>query len=62
MKGFIYMSKKISISDYYETKMKKYKDKIIFDRKKELIELKKRIEFLEKELQGMGVYDFDLHN
>lgn len=57
------MKKSNSNSDFYwSMTMLDHKDKLIFERKKERYDLKKRIKYLEMELQGMGVSDFELDN
>lgn len=48
--------------EFKEKQLQQYKDKLIFERKKEIHDLKKRIKYLEMELQGMGVSDFELDN
>jgi hypothetical protein len=47
---------------FYWSMMADHKEKLILERKKELHELKKRIKYLEQELQGMGIRDFELPN
>lgn len=42
--------------------MQQHKENIIFDRKNELYQLKKRISYLEQELNGMGLRNFDFTN
>ncbi len=46
--------------DGEEKKLQEYKKKLIFERKKEIQELRKRISYLEMELEGMGIRDFEL--
>jgi len=40
---------------FYWSTMVDHKQKLILERKKELQELKKRIKYLEMELEGMGI-------
>ena len=45
---------------FYWSMMVDHKQKLILEIKKEHQELKKRIKYLEMEMQGMGIRDFDL--
>jgi len=40
---------------YQEIIMEKHKEKLMSDRRQEIEQLKKRIKYLEQELEGMGV-------
>jgi hypothetical protein len=56
----VYKEKKLQAEIYYGDLMEEHKFQLIFQRKKELEQLKKRIKYLEMELEGMGVRDFEL--
>ncbi|CAB4133857.1 hypothetical protein UFOVP264_44 [uncultured Caudovirales phage] len=49
----------IEAENYYTDLLQVHKEKLISDRKQELEQLKKRIRYLEQELDGMGVRDYE---
>ena len=55
------MVKRIDTASFYKDTMEMHREKLILERTLELEQLRKRVKYLEQELQGMGVRDYSFN-